>query len=109
MGVINAAPYGGGMLAKGPDVRPRYAYGMGHDSLAETASHMRAASDRYHVPLAAAALQFSVRERRIHSTVVGISAPERVGETLDLLGVAIPDELWDELSQLTPSPELWIP
>jgi D-threo-aldose 1-dehydrogenase len=108
MGVLNAAVYGGGMLAKGPDVRPRYAYGAGDSSLAETARRMRAACDRHGVPLTAAALQFSVRERRIHSTVVGISAPERVSETIDLLDVQIPDELWDELRQLSPPPELWI-
>jgi D-threo-aldose 1-dehydrogenase len=108
MGVLNAAIYGGGMLARGPDAWPRYAYGAGHPSLAETARRMREACDRHQVPLTAAALQFSVREPRIHSTVVGISAPERVGETLDLLDVRIPDELWDELGQLSPSPELWI-
>jgi D-threo-aldose 1-dehydrogenase len=108
MGVLNAAIYGGGMLARGPDAWPRYAYGAGHPSLVETARRMGAACDRHQVPLAAAALQFSVREPRIHSTVVGISAPERVGETLDLLDVRIPDELWDELRELSPSPELWI-
>ena len=100
--------YGGGTLVKGPDARPRYAYGAGHPSLAETARRMRAACDGYRVPLAAAALQFSARDRRIHSTVVGISAPERVGETLDLLDVQIPDKLWDELRNLSPGPELWI-
>lgn len=108
MGVINAAPYGGGMLVKGPDARPRYAYGLGDDSLAESARRMSAACDRQHVPLAAAALQFSVREPRIQSTVVGISAPQRVRETLDLLDVAIPDELWDQLGELTPPPGSWI-
>ena len=108
MGVLNAAVYGGGMLVKGPDVRPRYAYGAGDPSLADTARRMRALCDRYGVPLAAAALQFSVREPRIHSTVVGISVPERVRETLDLLDVQIPDELWDALREMAPPPRLWI-
>ena len=108
MGVLNAAVYGGGMLAKGPDARPRYAYGAGDPSLAETARRMGAACDRHGVPLRAAALQFSVREPRIHSTVVGMSAPERVAETLDLLEVRIPDELWNELRELAPPPALWI-
>jgi D-threo-aldose 1-dehydrogenase len=69
---------------------------------------MQAACEAHRVPLAAAALQWSVREPRIHSTVVGISAPERVRETLDLLEVDIPEELWSRLEQLTPSPRLWI-
>ncbi len=108
MGILNAAPYGGGMLVKGPDARPRYAYGLGDGSLADTARRMASACARHGVPLAAAALQFSVRERRIHATVVGISAPQRVAETLGLLDVPIPDELWAELRELAPPPELWI-
>jgi D-threo-aldose 1-dehydrogenase len=108
MGVLNAAVYGGGMLAKGPDARPRYAYGAGDPSLAETARRMGAACDRHGVPLAAAALQLSVREPRIHATVVGMSAPGRVGETLALLDVQVPDELWQELRELAPPPGLWI-
>jgi D-threo-aldose 1-dehydrogenase len=53
------------------------------------------------VPLAAAALQFSAREPRIASTVVGVSAPERVKQTVELLLQHIPDELWAELLPLT--------
>jgi D-threo-aldose 1-dehydrogenase len=108
MGVLNAAPYGGGMLARGPDAWPRYAYGMWDGAIAEAARAMRAACEAHHVPLAAAALQRSVREPRIHSTIVGISAPERVRETLELLEVEIPEDLWAQLEGLTPSPELWI-
>ena len=108
MGFLNAAPYGGGMLARGPDVQPLYGYGLRDGSLADTARAMAVACDRHGVPLRAAALQFSVREPRIHATVVGMSAPERVQETLDLLDVVISEELWDELRQLTPPPERWI-
>jgi len=108
IGVINAAPYGGGMLVKGPTARPRYAYGLGDASLAELARKMGAACEQRNVSLAAAALQFSVREPRIHSTVVGISAPERIGQTVSLLDEVIPDALWDQLRKLSPRPELWI-
>lgn len=108
MGVLNAAPYGGGMLVKGPAARPRYAYGLGDASLAELARKMYAACEQHHVSLAAAALQFSVRQPRIHSTVVGISAPERIGQTVGLLDEVIPDALWDRLLELSPRPDLWI-
>jgi D-threo-aldose 1-dehydrogenase len=108
VGVLNAAPYGGGMLVKGPVTRPRYAYGLGDASLAEVARQMNAACEQHHVSLAAAALQFSVRDPRIHSTVVGVSAPERIGQTVSLLDEAIPDDLWDQLRELSPGPDLWI-
>jgi predicted dehydrogenase len=35
------------------------------------------------------------------STIVGMSRPEHVDQTLELAGVRIPDELWDEMLDLT--------
>jgi D-threo-aldose 1-dehydrogenase len=57
-------------------------------------SEIQRACQDYGVPLAAAALQFSLRDRRIASTIVGISAPSRVEETLGFAGWPIPEELW---------------
>lgn len=108
MGVLNAAPFGGGLLAKGPDGNGRYAYGMGSEVQVERAARMLEASQRAGVPLAAAALQFSTRDPRIHSTVVGVSAPERIAQLEALLRVDVPQELWEELEALTPGPEHWI-
>jgi D-threo-aldose 1-dehydrogenase len=59
---------------------------------------MEAICKRYGVPLAAAALQFSLRDPRITSTIVGISHPERLSETIALAQHPIPAELWRELS-----------
>jgi D-threo-aldose 1-dehydrogenase len=100
---VNAAPYGGGMLAKGPQAQPRYAYSTRGSELRESVTRMQDACGRFGVPLAAAALQFSVRDERIASTVVGISAPSRIRATEELLAVDIPDELWTELHTLIPS------
>jgi D-threo-aldose 1-dehydrogenase len=108
LGVLNAAPYGGGMLSKGPSVQQNYAYGSRDDRIREAAEAMEAACRRYGVPLAAAALQFSMRSEMIDSTVVGVSSPERITQTLELAAVTIPDELWPELERLTPPQELWL-
>lgn len=58
--------------------------------------------ERYGVPLPAAALQWSVRDDRIASTVVGITRPERVKETVTLAEWPIPGDLWSELSGGSP-------
>jgi D-threo-aldose 1-dehydrogenase len=108
LGVLNAAPYGGGMLSKGPSVQQNYAYGSRDDRIRQAAEAMEAACRRYEVPLAAAALQFSMRSELIESTVVGVSSPERIAQTIELAGVAIPDELWPELEQATPPRQLWL-
>jgi D-threo-aldose 1-dehydrogenase len=99
MGVINAAPYGGGMLAKGPSAQGRYAY-RDDDAMAARAAAMQAACARHELPLAAAALQFSLRSELVDSTVVGVSSPERVAETIEFAGLEIPAGLWDELDAL---------
>ncbi len=108
LGVLNAAPYGGGMLSKGPGVQQKYAYGSRDDRIRRAAETMEAACRRYEVPLAAAALQFSMRSQPIDSTVVGVSSPERISQTVELAGVKIPHELWAELEQATPPRELWL-
>jgi D-threo-aldose 1-dehydrogenase len=102
---INAAPYGGGILAQGPDGQPRYAYEPAGSAIRDAVRGMQAACAGHGVPLAAAALQFSVRDPRVASTVVGVSAPDRIEETARLLSHHVPDELWAELELLTPPSE----
>ncbi|THV32078.1 aldo/keto reductase [Glycomyces paridis] len=106
LGVLNAAPYGGGMLAKGPAQQPKYCYGERDRAFADAAFAMAQACEAAGVPLAAAALQFSTRSPLVDSTVVGVSRPERVAQTLDLLAVEIPESLWEELESLVPAATL---
>jgi D-threo-aldose 1-dehydrogenase len=98
--VVNAAPYGSGMLAKGPDVSARYAYQDAPARLIDRARRLDDVCRRHGVPLAAAALQFSMRDPRVTSTVVGMTRPERVEQTLALAAQMIPDEIWPELDRI---------
>jgi len=100
LAVANAAPYGSGLLAKGPDAYPRYMYREAPPALLERARRAEALCARYGVPLAAAALQFSLRDPRISSTIVGMTRPERLAQTIELARMPIPDELWRELDVL---------
>jgi D-threo-aldose 1-dehydrogenase len=95
--VVNAAPYGSGMLAKGPAAGARYAYQEAPPALVDRARRLAAVCDAHAVPLAAAALQFSLRDARVTSTVVGMTRPERVDQTLALASMPIPDGLWAAL------------
>ena len=94
---LNAAPYGSGILAKGPDAYARYAYQEAPKMMVERVRAMQEACREFDVPLAAAALQFSMRDPRVASTIVGMTRPERIGQTLDLAVYPIPDELWETL------------
>jgi D-threo-aldose 1-dehydrogenase len=106
--VLNAAPFGGGLLAKGPEHSHRYAYRPASESQLAAVRAMQDACARYGLPLAAAALQLSLREPRMTSTVVGMSRPERYEEALDLAAHQVPDTLWAELEGLVPGKEHWL-
>lgn len=108
MGVINAAPFGGGVLARDPRAGDRYAYGLGTAEQVSAAVEIKAYLDGVGIPIAAAALQFSARESRIHATLVGASNPERIDQAIHLLEVPIPEEVWAELERRVPPREHWI-
>lgn len=105
--VVNAAPFGGGMLARGP-AETRYSYREAAPEVVAAARSIADVCADHGVPPAAAALQFSLREPRIISTLVGMSRPERVQQTIDLAEHPIPDELWARLSDLAPPPQVWL-
>lgn len=100
MAVLNAAPYGSGVLAKGPDAYPRYAYQQASPEMLDRVRQYAAVAERYGVPLAAVALQFSTRDPRITTTIVGMSQPDRISDTVAYLTTPIPDGLWEEIAAL---------
>jgi D-threo-aldose 1-dehydrogenase len=106
--VVNGAPFGGGILARGPRADPRYAYRPAPAAVLDRAAEIEAACRRHGVGLAAAALQFSMREPRITSTIVGMSRPERVEQTLELASLPTPVALWETLAELAAPEATWL-
>jgi D-threo-aldose 1-dehydrogenase len=100
IGFVNAAPYGGGMLAKGPGAVRDYCYGPASEAVVERVTAMQHLCGEYGVPFAAAALQFSTSDPRVSSTVVGMSDPTRIDQTARLFEWHIPKELWSQLLTL---------
>jgi D-threo-aldose 1-dehydrogenase len=99
--VLNAAPYAGGVLAKGVEQFPRYVYQKASSEMLDPVRRVEEACSRHGVPPGAAALQFSTRDPRITATICGVSRPERVRQTLDWAEWKIPAGLWDELATLS--------
>ncbi|MBI3822960.1 MAG: aldo/keto reductase [Planctomycetes bacterium] len=97
LAVLNAAPYGSGILAKGPDAYPRYAYQAADAETVERARKLDTICKRFKIPLAAAALQFAMRDPRITSTIIGLSRAERLAQTVELAHAPIPSEIWPQL------------
>jgi D-threo-aldose 1-dehydrogenase len=100
VGFVNAAPFGGGMLVRGPEQVPTYCYAPVEDHVLDRVRAMEAACRDHGVPLAAAALQYSVRDPRVASTVVGMSRPERFEQMRELLAAPVPEALWTAIEPL---------
>ena len=100
MAVLNAAPYAGGVLAKGSDGYKRYVYQEASEVALDPIRRIETICRRYRIPPGAAALQFSMRDPRVTSTICGVSKAERVRQNLEWANWPIPDEAWQELLAL---------
>jgi D-threo-aldose 1-dehydrogenase len=96
------------MLVKGPDVQPRYAYRDTDESVWDAVRSLQRACAAHEVPLAAVALQFSLRDPRVTSTIVGVSQPARIATTLELATTPVPAQLWEELDRYIPTRQGWL-
>ena len=104
MTVFNAAPFGAGILA-GDNFRGQ-TYGYSEPS-AEFLAHVRAFRSlcvEWGIEPATAALHFSLREPRIHTTVVGINSVERLAELEGHVAASIDEGFWEALDALGTPP-----
>ncbi len=97
LGVINASPFAGGLLAD-PN-KKIVAYQEASADLIERVDKMRAICEKYNVSLKAAALHFSLRDPRIHSTIIGPANSDQLSDSIQLMQEKVPDEIWEELAQ----------
>ncbi|MGI3786826.1 MAG: aldo/keto reductase, partial [Janthinobacterium lividum] len=106
--VVNAAIYGGGIVAKPSGGSRSYGYRPASpDTLAAIAGMDRISRD-FGTDLATAALQASVRDPRITATVVGMSHPARLDALVASLDTELPPEFFDRLAELLPAAQNWL-
>lgn len=73
MGITNAAPFGAGVLTGDARFAGSYGYKPITQEVARSVAEMTGLCRDAGVPLSAAALQFSMSDPRMHSTIVGVS------------------------------------
>jgi len=98
--VLNAAPYAGGVFAKGAVNHARYVYQEADATMLEPVRAIEALCATHDVPPGALALQFSLRDPRVASTICGVSKPERVEQTLSWAAWPIPEAVWAALATI---------
>jgi D-threo-aldose 1-dehydrogenase len=107
MGVVNAAYLGGGLLAN-PHGTTKYGYRPASDSTMTAAFALESLCREWETDLATAALQFSLRDPRIHMSVVGISKSERLPALATSIATELPEEFWASVEALLPEPANWL-
>ncbi len=98
--ILNAAPFAGGVLAKGSSVMPRITYQAADDTRLAPIRAIEAICADNDIAPGALALQFSLRSQRICSTIVGVSKPQRILETIAWANAKIPQSVWDQVEAL---------
>ena len=98
--IFNAAPYAGGVLAKGPDNFKKVTYQDATEEKLAPAREFEKVCKKHNVELGAAALQFSLRDNRITSTICGVTSVESIEKNLAWANAEISGEFWDEISKL---------
>ena len=98
--IFNAAPYAGGVLAKGPDNFKKITYQDATEEKLAPAREFEKVCKKHNVELGAAALQFSLRDNRITSTICGVTSVESIEKNLAWANAEISGEFWDEVLKL---------
>jgi D-threo-aldose 1-dehydrogenase len=104
--VVNAAIYGGGILANGRG--SNYGYRPASEETLRAIRAMDALCERAETDLATVALAASYRDPRVSATVVGFTRPGRIDSIMSAVGRRFPSEFWSELDDLLPARHNWL-
>lgn len=102
LGIINGAPFSSGLLARPLDESATYIYRQAEPETIARANRLKEICKRHNVSIKAAAIQFSTRDPRIHTTIMGASSAQQIRQSADALAVDIPEEIWGEFHNEVP-------
>lgn len=92
-----AAPFNSGILATGAVPGATYFYTPAEADIVARVKRIEAVCARHSVAIAAAALQFPLRQRAITSVVTGMRDPDEARANLAHVAAPIPAAFWREM------------
>jgi D-threo-aldose 1-dehydrogenase len=102
--LVAAGVFNSGLLARArPSEDSRFDYGAVPPDVFVQARRLADTCDRHGVGLPAAALQFPLRHPAVASVCVGARSPKQIRRNAEWFAAPIPDELWEELEELSPA------
>lgn len=96
--ILNAAPFAGGILAKGSSQTRRITYQEADDTSLAAVRSVEDICARSDIPTGVAALQFSICAPKVTSTLIGVSRPDRVQQAIAWASTQLPQSVIDSLS-----------
>lgn len=106
--IVNAAIYGGGLLAAPRGGSTTYGYRPAPEATLRAVAAMDRLCTEHGTDLATAALQASVRDPRVAMTVVGLSRPSRLDALVTAVAQDLPADLFTALEDLLPARDHWL-
>lgn len=94
---VIGTPFQSGILATGPGPDARYNYAPAPAEVQARVGRIQAVCERHAVPLAAAALQFTLGHPAVASVIPGASSPAQLERNIVTFSHPIPADLWAEL------------
>lgn len=95
-GVFNS-----GILATGPVAGANFDYGPASDDVLSRVRAMQEIAEANSIPLAAAAIQFPLREPVVANVLIGTAKPSSLTRNLELMSVKVPDAAYAAFEPFT--------
>ncbi|MGW2094067.1 aldo/keto reductase [Promicromonospora sukumoe] len=107
IGVLNAAPFGGGALADDDGPVRSYHYRDADAAQRDAVLRIREIARAAGVPVGALAVRASVRDPRVAATIVGVSSTAQLAQVTAWAATPVPDDVWPDLDAALPDPAHW--
>ena len=107
IGVLNAAPFGGGALADDDGPVRSYHYRAVDPAQRDAVLRIRAIARAASVPVGALALRVGDRDPRVAGTIVGVTSTAQLAQVAAWAATDVPDDVWPELDAALPDPAHW--
>ncbi|WP_275005418.1 aldo/keto reductase [Promicromonospora iranensis] len=107
VGVLNAAPFGGGALADDDGPVRSYHYRDVDPVQRDAVLRIRAVARAAGLPVGALALRAGNRDPRVAGTIVGVSSVAQLTQVTAWADADVPDDIWPELDAALPDRAHW--
>lgn len=99
MGIMIGGVFNSGILAAGPTGHRKFNYQDVPEDIAKRVEALSSACERFGVPLAAAAIQYPLRNPAVTAVLIGPRDAEQVRQNVAWFEQDVPAELWEALER----------